>query len=200
MFGFILFSKIQSVFKMYHLLNLGSSPCDNGNHYFLRKGGWRGTKCSSTATESMCDRYILRNTWYKVIGHDDVEPRKMAVGPVDMFMCGTDYPLYLVNGNSPINVCQFSIAFLISSFYLFLLFPDVKLFHKLKWFLLSDTHPVVDGTVTTTKVCMRDRTNPCVKQYEVQILKCESFYLYNLSRPDTCDIAYCFGKIFSCSL
>lgn len=140
-------------------LSEGSSPCDNGNHYFLRKGGWRGTKCSSTATESMCDRYILRNTWYKVIGHDDVEPRKMAVGPVDMFMCGTDYPLYLVN----------------------------------------DTHPVVDGTVTTTKVCMRDRTNPCVKQYEVQILKCESFYLYNLSRPDTCDIAYCFGKNMLCS-
>lgn len=63
-------------------------------------------------------------------------------------------------------------------------------------FLLSETHPTVDGTVVTTKVCMRDGTNPCLKQYEIQILKCESFYLYNLSRPETCDIAYCFGKIF----
>lgn len=62
--------------------------------------------------------------------------------------------------------------------------------------LLSETHPLVDGTVATTKVCMRDGSNPCVKQNEIQILKCGSFYLYNLTRPETCDIAYCFGKIF----
>lgn len=66
-------------------------------------------------------------------------------------------------------------------------------------FLVSETHPTVDGTVVTTNVCMRDGSNPCVKQYEIQILKCESFYLYNLSRPETCDIAYCFGKIFDIS-
>lgn len=137
----------------------GSSPCDDGNHYYLHKGGWRGTECSRTVSDSICDRYIFSNTWYKVIGHDDSEPRKIAVGPVDMFKCGTDYPLYLVN----------------------------------------ETHPTVDGAVVTTNVCMRDGQNPCVNQYEIQIMKCESFYVYNLTRPETCDIAYCFGERMPCS-
>lgn len=61
--------------------------------------------------------------------------------------------------------------------------------------MFPETHPTAVGTVVTTKVCMRDGINPCFQQYEIQILKCESFYLYNLSRPETCDIAYCFGKI-----
>lgn len=90
---------------MYYLLNLGFSFCDNGNYYFLCKGGWCGIKCFSIVIESMCDRYILRNMWYKVIGYDDVELRKMVVGLVDMFMCGIDYFFYLVNGNFLINVC-----------------------------------------------------------------------------------------------
>lgn len=61
--------------------------------------------------------------------------------------------------------------------------------------MLPETHPTAVGTVVTTNVCMQDGINPCFQQYEIQILKCESFYLYNLSRPETCDIAYCFGKI-----
>lgn len=27
-------------------------------------------------------------------------------------------------------------------------------------------------------------------------MKCGTFFLYNLSRPNTCDIAYCFGKLY----
>lgn len=61
--------------------------------------------------------------------------------------------------------------------------------------MLPETHPKAVGTVVTTNVCMRDGINPCFQQYEIQILKCESFYVYNLTRPETCDIAYCFGKI-----
>nr|XP_022297908.1 uncharacterized protein LOC111107161 [Crassostrea virginica] len=136
----------------------GFNPCEEGNHYVLHKAGWRGTTCARTTSDSICDRYIFSNIWYKAIGHDDLEPRKLAVGPVDMFLCGTDYPLYLLN----------------------------------------DTHPTVDGDIETTQVCMRDGSNPCAKQYEIQILSCGSFFLYNLSRPDTCDIAYCFGENMAC--
>lgn len=95
---FLFYPQIKFAFRVCHLFDIGSSPCDDGNHYFLHKGGWRGTECSRTVSDSICDRYIFSNTWYKVIGHDDSEPRKIAVGPVDMFKCGTDYPLYLVNG------------------------------------------------------------------------------------------------------
>lgn len=97
-FDFYSTLKNQFAFKTPHPLIVGSSPCDVGNHYKLHKGGWRGTECFRTLSDSICDRYIFSNTWYKVVGHDDLEPRKMAVGPVDMYKCGTDYPLYLVNG------------------------------------------------------------------------------------------------------
>lgn len=110
-------------------------------------------------SKAICNRYIFSNTWYKVVGHGDFEPRKMAVGPFDMFMCGTDFPLYLVN----------------------------------------ETQPTDDGTVVTTNVCMRDGSNTCKKQYQIQILKCGSFFLYNLSRPETHDTAYCFGDRIPCS-
>lgn len=67
---------------------------------------------------------------------------------------------------------------------------------SIKCFTLSETQPTDDGTVVTTNVCMRDGSNTCKKQYQIQILKCGSFFLYNLSRPETHDTAYCFGKLF----
>lgn len=69
----------------------------------------------------------------------------------------------------------------------------MQIFKKYKMSSL-ESHPDVDGSVATRHACMRDGSNLCRKQYEIQILKCGSFYLYNLSRTDTCDIAYCFGK------
>lgn len=38
-------------------------------------------------------------------------------------------------------------------------------------------------------------SNICKEQYPVQIMHCGTFFLYNLSRPNSCDIAYCFGVL-----
>ncbi|XP_062621128.1 uromodulin-like [Saccostrea cucullata] len=137
------------------------NPCDEENHSILPNGGWRGTACKRTREKSICDRYIEtgKNKWYKVLGHDDKLPRKMAEGPVRMFYCGTNYPLYLPKGS----------------------------------------HPTTDGTIVTKNACMHAGSDVCKKQYPVQILKCGTFYLYNLSRPDSCDVAYCFGENLECS-
>ena len=74
--------------------------CLEGNHLILPNTGKRGTLCKRTADVSICDRYIDigRDKWYKVLGHDDTVPRKMAEGSAKMFHCGTDYPIYLPNG------------------------------------------------------------------------------------------------------
>nr|XP_022298867.1 uncharacterized protein LOC111107801 isoform X1 [Crassostrea virginica] len=135
--------------------------CLEGNHLILPNTGKRGTLCKRTADVSICDRYIDigRDKWYKVLGHDDTVPRKMAEGSAKMFHCGTDYPIYLPNGS----------------------------------------HPTTSGTVVTRNACMLAGSNICKEQYPVQIMHCGTFFLYNLSRPNSCDIAYCFGDNMECS-
>lgn len=96
-FVFILFLN-KFVFKICYLFNIGFSFCDDGNYYYLYKGGWCGIECFCIVLDSICDRYIFSNMWYKVIGYDDFELRKIVVGLVDMFKCGIDYLFYLVNG------------------------------------------------------------------------------------------------------
>ncbi|XP_011415313.3 uromodulin [Magallana gigas] len=137
------------------------NPCDDGNHFLLPNAGWRGTACKRTRDTSICDRYVETgaNKWYKVLGHDDKSPRKMAEEIAEMFHCGTDYPLYLPNGS----------------------------------------HPTSDGIIVTRNACLHVGADKCKELYAVQILKCGTFFLYNLSRPNSCDIAYCFGENETCS-
>lgn len=148
-------------FLLYYGKVAAFNPCDDGNHFLLPNAGRRGTACKRTRDTSICDRYVETgaNKWYKVLGHDDKSPRKMAELVAGMFHCGTDYPLYLSKGS----------------------------------------HPVLDGTMVTTNACMHVGSNTCKQQYPVQIMKCGTFFLYNLSRPNSCDIAYCFGENEICS-
>lgn len=63
-------------------------PCDDENHFLLPNAGWKGTACKRTRDTSICDRYVLTgvNKWYKVLGHDDKVPRKMAEDVAGMFV------------------------------------------------------------------------------------------------------------------
>lgn len=87
--------------KIFILVVAAFNPCDDGNHFLLPNAGLRGTACKRTKDTSFCDRYVETgaNQWYKVLGHDDKVPRKMAEEIAEMFHCGTDYPLYLSKGN-----------------------------------------------------------------------------------------------------
>lgn len=56
------------------------------------------------------------------------------------------------------------------------------------------SHPNTNRTVVTRNACLHDGSELCKEQYPVQIMHCGTFFLYNLSRPKSCDMAYCFGK------
>lgn len=61
-------------------------------------------------------------------------------------------------------------------------------------FCVIGSHPTSDGVIVTKNACMHVGSHQCKKQYPVQIMKCGTFFIYNLTRPETCDVAYCFGK------
>lgn len=69
-------------------------PCQPGNYITLFNSGRRGSLCKERLTEGICDR-DLPSGWYKVQHEDDTEPRKMVDSTVDMYYCGTAYPVWL---------------------------------------------------------------------------------------------------------
>lgn len=56
---------------------------------------------------------------------------------------------------------------------------------------LSGSHPTNVGQVVNAKVCFHWGANPCNWQTNIQIKKCNGFYVYKLVRPPVCWLRYC---------
>jgi len=56
---------------------------------------------------------------------------------------------------------------------------------------LSGDHPTVAEGTVTRKVCIHKFGDCCAQAVFIQVKNCESYYIYKLNSPGTCDTRYC---------
>ena len=59
---------------------------------------------------------------------------------------------------------------------------------------MNGKHPTVDDVVTNVTACAQQQlsvVSTCYAEYNIKVIKCGSFFLYELKPPDQCDLAYC---------
>ena len=56
---------------------------------------------------------------------------------------------------------------------------------------LNGTHPVTLGETVTRQVCFHWSNDPCKWNADVQIKRCDGFFVYQLPDTPTCDLKYC---------
>ena len=52
-----------------------------------------------------------------------------------------------------------------------------------------------DGVTQTLTACEVGFSNDCTRTYEIEVKNCTTFLVYKLKPLNTCNSAYCFGKI-----
>lgn len=69
-------------------------PCDPGGHSLLYRSGDRGSNCTLEYYDRICDNSI-KEKWYRIQSHDDLQSRTMITEPPKFFECGTSSPIWL---------------------------------------------------------------------------------------------------------
>ena len=61
--------------------------------------------------------------------------------------------------------------------------------HASGW--LNSSHPSEMGVAVDSTVCYHWGSNPCAWSSDIQIMKCDSYFLYYLPNTDVCSLRYC---------
>merc|ERR1712020_462395 len=70
--------------------------------------------------------------------------------------------------------------------------------HASGW--LNDTHPTDIGVAVDSTVCFHWSSNPCYWSSDIQIMNCETYFLYYLpNTPNACSLRYCADGISTTS-
>lgn len=85
---------VQSVLKMGFFSGQNIDPCDPGGHSLLYRSGDRGSNCTLDYYDRICDNSI-KEKWYRIQSHDDLQSRTMITEPPKFFECGTSSPIWL---------------------------------------------------------------------------------------------------------
>ncbi|CAB4005612.1 Hypothetical predicted protein, partial [Paramuricea clavata] len=58
---------------------------------------------------------------------------------------------------------------------------------------MNGKHPTVDGVVTNVTACAQLLSvgSTCDTEYNIKVIKCKSFFIYELKPPSQCYLAYC---------
>ena len=56
---------------------------------------------------------------------------------------------------------------------------------------LADSHPSAEEGIVTRRVCYHWSLKCCHRENEIQIKKCNGFYVYRLIKPPVCNLRYC---------
>ena len=56
---------------------------------------------------------------------------------------------------------------------------------------LAGSHPSAEEGIVTSRVCYHWNSNGCYRKNDIQIKKCNGFYVYRLIKPPECDLRYC---------
>ena len=67
--------------------------------------------------------------------------------------------------------------------------PDSCGTHAPGW--LDGSHPSAEEGIVTRRVCYHWSSNCCYRKNEIQIKKCNGFYVYRLIKLPECDLRYC---------
>ena len=67
--------------------------------------------------------------------------------------------------------------------------PDSCGTHAPGW--LDGSHPLAEEGIVTRRVCYHWSSNCCYRKNEIQIKKCNGFYVYRLIKLPECDLRYC---------
>lgn len=87
-------SLLQSISKMIFFSGQSIDPCDTGGYSLLYRSGDRGSNCTLGYYDQICDNSI-KEKWYRIQSHDDVQSRTMITEPPKFFECGTESPIWL---------------------------------------------------------------------------------------------------------
>ncbi|XP_069101510.1 pancreatic secretory granule membrane major glycoprotein GP2-like [Argopecten irradians] len=60
---------------------------------------------------------------------------------------------------------------------------------------LEDTHPSPEDGIVTRSACVRNETDCCGERFQIQVVNCQSYYVYELKARSTCPERYCFGHV-----
>ena len=55
---------------------------------------------------------------------------------------------------------------------------------------LNGNHPEAVGEIVEREVCFPD-TEPCSYKLQIQVIKCDSYYIYYFEETPTCYMRYC---------
>ncbi|XP_069142549.1 uncharacterized protein [Argopecten irradians] len=58
---------------------------------------------------------------------------------------------------------------------------------------LSDAHPSPDDGIVTRDACVRNEKDCCGERFQIKVVNCKSYYVYELKARPTCPERYCFG-------
>ena len=74
--------------------------------------------------------------------------------------------------------------------------PDVGMCGTAYPIWLNGDHPETDNVVESKTACAVTPFLPgnCFISYDIKVIKCGEFYLYQLKEPKQCDFAYCAGE------
>ena len=61
--------------------------------------------------------------------------------------------------------------------------------HASGW--LNGTHPTNIGVAVDSTVCFHWSSSPCYWSSDIQIMNCETYFLYYLPNTETCRLRYC---------
>ena len=78
--------------------------------------------------------------------------------------------------------------------------PKVKRCGTFAPIWMNGSHPSVEDGIVTRKVCANVPRDPlgCKHSYDIQVRNCSGYYIYQLKKPPTCDLAYCAGMFPVC--
>ncbi|XP_033745542.1 oncoprotein-induced transcript 3 protein-like [Pecten maximus] len=60
---------------------------------------------------------------------------------------------------------------------------------------LEDQHPTSSEGIVSRNVCVRNNTGCCGERFQIRVVNCQSFFVYELKARTTCPQRYCFGNV-----
>ena len=77
--------------------------------------------------------------------------------------------------------------------------PEHDLWHEVEYYhcgtyrsgWLNGNHPTENDQIVDRQVCFANSVNSCYRNIQVQVIKCDTYFLYKLDDVPYCFLTYC---------